>query len=97
MTRRVREEIIERNQQSHTGILIRVDSTGETKVQDTGHVNCAERFLVCKGVCCRLNYALCVEEIESGKVKWGQVAVAVGFGLPFVEVFTIGFMVPRGR
>jgi Fe-S-cluster containining protein len=32
--------------------------------------NCEERLHICKAVCCRLQFALSVEEIESGQMKW---------------------------
>jgi Fe-S-cluster containining protein len=33
-------------------------------------VNCAERMHICHAVCCKLNFALNLEEVDSGKVKW---------------------------
>ena len=33
-------------------------------------VNCDERMHICHAVCCKLNFALTAEEVESGKVKW---------------------------
>jgi hypothetical protein len=33
-------------------------------------VNCEERLHICKAACCQLDFALSVEEVESGKVKW---------------------------
>src|SRR3954454_22907689 len=33
-------------------------------------IDCASRLPVCKAACCRLHWALSIEEIESGRVKW---------------------------
>ncbi len=33
-------------------------------------VDCESRMHICKAVCCKLNFALSVAEIELGKVKW---------------------------
>lgn len=33
-------------------------------------VNCQERLPICRAACCRLDFALSVPEVESGKVKW---------------------------
>lgn len=40
-------------------------------------VNCAERMHVCHAVCCKLNFALTVQDIDTGKVKWD-------LGFPFM-------------
>lgn len=66
---RVKEEITARKEQFHSGIAVRVD---QPQPENEHHVfmNCEERYPICKGVCCKLNYALSVEEIESGAIKW---------------------------
>ena len=33
-------------------------------------VNCDERMHICHAVCCKLNFALTPEEVDSGTVKW---------------------------
>jgi Fe-S-cluster containining protein len=64
----VRKEMYEKGELSHAGIGIRIDKSDETP--DLVPVNCSERIHICKAICCKLNFALSVEEIESGKVKW---------------------------
>ena len=46
-------------------VAIRTDEPGEEPL-----IDCASRLPVCKAVCCRLHFALNVEEIESGRMKW---------------------------
>ena len=41
------------------------------------YVNCAERMHICHAVCCKLNFALTVTDIEAAKVKWD-------LGFPFM-------------
>lgn len=64
----VRNEMYEKGEHTHTGVGIHIDNT------PTDHeyvpVNCAERMHICQAVCCKLNFALTVPEIESGKIKW---------------------------
>ena len=48
------------------GVAIRVDGEPTPAVA----VDCAARMPVCQAVCCRLRFALTVEEIESGPLKW---------------------------
>ncbi|WP_430413056.1 YkgJ family cysteine cluster protein [Kordia sp.] len=64
----VRTETLARKEHFHAGIAIRVDAA--EKKDDFVPVNCEERLHICKGVCCKLNFALSVEEIEGGKSKW---------------------------
>jgi len=69
VVQKVRKETVERHEHFHAGIAIRVDGK-ETAIDDFVPVNCDERMHICKGVCCKLNFALSVDEIESGKPKW---------------------------
>jgi hypothetical protein len=50
------------------GVVVRKQGTGSE--HQGGPVDCAARIPVCKAVCCRLRFALTVEEIESGPLKW---------------------------
>jgi len=62
----VRQEIIEKKKFATLGVAIRVDSIEE----ETVSVDCVERLPICQAACCRLRFALTVEEIESGRMKW---------------------------
>ena len=69
VVKKVRTETVERKEHFHAGIAIRMDGE-EKKKDDFVPVNCEERLPVCKGVCCKLNFALSVDEIEDGTAKW---------------------------
>jgi Fe-S-cluster containining protein len=63
----VRQELVEKQEAAHPGLALRVD--GESDDEYTP-VNCEERWHVCKAICCKLDFALNAEEVESGKIKW---------------------------
>jgi len=64
----VKNEIQQKGEVLHTGVALRLDK--EQKEDSFTPVNCAERLPVCKAACCKLNFALSPDEVESGKVKW---------------------------
>ncbi|QHI34915.1 hypothetical protein IMCC3317_02600 [Kordia antarctica] len=68
VVQKVRKETVEHKEHFHAGIAIRVD--GKEKKDVFIPVNCDERMHICKGVCCKLSFALSVDEIEDGKSKW---------------------------
>jgi len=65
----------EKGEIHYPDIALRVDEVGK-KEDSFVPVNCDERRHICKAVCCGLDFALCVEEVESGKIKWD-------FGRPY--------------
>lgn len=67
-TEEIRKEMQEKGELAHAGVGIRIDKSDESRKEVP--VNCDERIHICKAICCKLNFALSVEEIESGKIKW---------------------------
>jgi Fe-S-cluster containining protein len=65
----VRTQIAEAGEAASVGVAVRVDKPGQSGTP-TVPVNCEERIPYCKAVCCRLRFALSVEEIEDGPLKW---------------------------
>jgi len=62
----VRERTEQAGQQADVGIAVRRDEQGEEPV-----IDCEARLHVCKAACCRLHFALSVEEVErGGPLKW---------------------------
>jgi Fe-S-cluster containining protein len=64
----VKKEIIEKKEFAHLGVAVRVDA--EQDDVPFIPVNCDERIHICNAVCCRLSFALSIDEIESGQLKW---------------------------
>lgn len=65
--RKVREEMLASGEISNPGISLRNDKPDDKEFVP---VNCEERMHVCKAVCCKLDFTLSAEEVESGKIKW---------------------------
>lgn len=65
----VKKEVIEKKEYATLGVAIRNDNEA---IESTIFVpvNCEERMSICKAVCCKLSFALSIEEIEEGKLKW---------------------------
>jgi hypothetical protein len=63
-----RRGIAEAGQAATLGVAIRVDGPGPEVPAEA--IDCEARLPLCKAVCCRLRFALTVEEIEAGPVKW---------------------------
>ncbi len=63
-----RKEIADAGRHATLDVAIRVD--GEAPPVPAEAIDCEARIPYCKAVCCRLRFALTVEEIESGPVKW---------------------------
>jgi Fe-S-cluster containining protein len=63
----IREEVRQRGEQFTTGVVIRQDPPQPPTSPD---INCAERLPICKAACCRLSFALSVQELEEGKIRW---------------------------
>lgn len=65
---KVREELAERNELNWQRAMIRNDATDEKKPMT--EVDCKARFHLCKAVCCKLDFALSVVELEQAEIKW---------------------------
>lgn len=64
----VHDETAAAGQLAAVGVAIRVD--GEQAGEPDVVVDCAARLPICKAACCRMRFALSVEEIESGPLRW---------------------------
>ena len=65
---KIQAEKIEKSEHLYNRTAIRMDPVEAN--MDNSPVNCEKRVHICKAVCCKMNFALSVEEIESGKIKW---------------------------
>ena len=63
-----RKGIAEAGMEASVDVAIRTDGTAPPVPADA--IDCEARLPYCKAVCCRLRFALTVEEIEHGPVKW---------------------------
>lgn len=68
-TNKVRSELTQRNELNGARTMVR----SEDPVEDFKapvQVDCESRLHICHAVCCKLDFALSIPEVESGKVKW---------------------------
>jgi Fe-S-cluster containining protein len=63
-----RDELVEREETFNPQLALRVDDAPSDA--PTVPVDCAARMPICRSVCCKLSFALTVEEIEAGVVRW---------------------------
>ena len=68
-TSNVRQELIDRGELTGPGIAVQVESP-ETATQSSVPVDCNARMPICQAVCCKLDFALTIEEVEAGSIKW---------------------------
>ena len=62
----VRERTEQAGHHAHVGIAVRV----EQEIEEP-EIDCAARLPICKAACCRLHFALSVEEVErGGPLRW---------------------------
>jgi Fe-S-cluster containining protein len=65
---KVRTEAAHTGDAAGPGVALRLDPAESGAATVT--VNCAERMPICHSICCKLDFPLTAEEIESGKVRW---------------------------
>ena len=65
----VTEELRQRGELAGASPVVRMDPASDG-APAPARVDCAKRLHVCQAVCCRLDFALSVPEIEGGRVKW---------------------------
>jgi Fe-S-cluster containining protein len=65
---RVRQELTDRGELNGPGTIVR--SVDAQEPEPVVKVDCAARMHICHAVCCSLDFALSVEELDSGNVKW---------------------------
>jgi Fe-S-cluster containining protein len=65
----IRDEAVKRGEAMGAGVAIRLDPDDAPEAPDV-IVNCAERMPICHSICCKLDFPLTANEIESGAVRW---------------------------
>ena len=65
----VRSETAASGEVPGPGVAIRLDPPEQQAAAEV-KVDCAARMHVCHAICCKLDFALTHEEVESGKIKW---------------------------
>lgn len=69
--KQVGQRLVEKFTETGMGVAMTNDerdkyALGESSVQ----IDCDNRIPLCRGACCRLSFALTVQDLEEGRVKW---------------------------
>lgn len=56
--------------QQGMGVVLQDPAHGKYTFQHTAAIDCAERVHLCKAACCRLPFALSMQDVEEGVVRW---------------------------
>jgi Fe-S-cluster containining protein len=65
----VRQELVDRGELAGPGIAVRIEEPEDTP-RPPVEVDCKARMHICHAVCCKLDFALSIAEVEVGKIKW---------------------------
>ena len=52
------------------GVALTDDEKDKYAFERTVEIDCENRLALCRGACCRLSFALTVQDLEEGSVKW---------------------------
>ncbi|MGH9497264.1 MAG: YkgJ family cysteine cluster protein [Candidatus Sulfotelmatobacter sp.] len=62
-------ELRQRKELAGVRTMVRMEK-GNAQAEAAVEVDCSARLHICHAACCRMDFALSVEEVEGGKIKW---------------------------
>ena len=68
--KQVGKRLVEKFTETGIGVALTDDDRNKYDYASSVEVDCASRLELCRGACCRLKFALTVQDLEEGKVKW---------------------------
>jgi hypothetical protein len=68
--RAVGTRLVEKFVEKGMGVALANDEGDKYGCQNAAHIDCENRLHLCHAACCRLRFALTVQDVEEGKVKW---------------------------
>jgi hypothetical protein len=66
----VGERLLEKFTEKGMGVALTKDGTDKYACQSTVAIDCENRIPLCRAACCRLRFALTLQDVEEGRVKW---------------------------
>lgn len=66
----VGQRLVEKFTEKGMGVALTKDEQDKYSYQGEALVDCDDRIHLCNAVCCRLRFALSIQDVEEGKVKW---------------------------
>lgn len=68
--KQVGQRLVEKFVETGLGVALTDDEGDKYSYQSEVQIDCESRLALCRGACCRLKFALTVQDLEEGKVKW---------------------------
>jgi hypothetical protein len=68
--RQVGQRLVEKFAAKGMGVALTKDEQDKYSVQSETRIDCENRVHLCRAACCRLRFALSVQDLEEGQVKW---------------------------
>lgn len=68
--RKVGQRLVEKFAEKGMGVALTDDEKDKYTYERTVQIDCEARMPLCRGACCRLSFALTVQDLEEGAVKW---------------------------
>lgn len=68
--RLIGERLLEKFSQKGMGVAITNEETDKYACAGTVTIDCENRRRLCRSACCRLRFALTLQDVEEGRVKW---------------------------
>lgn len=75
--RQVGQRLSEKFAEKGMGVALTNDEQDKYAYEGSVQIDCENRIALCRGACCRLSFALTVQDLEEGSVKWD-------FGRPYM-------------
>ena len=66
----VGERLVEKFVEKGMGVALTKDEPDKYSYQSDIEIDCENRAPLCRAACCRLRFALTIEDVEEGHVKW---------------------------
>jgi len=64
------QKILEKFNQTGVGVALMKDEQDKYGCANNVRIDCDARLPLCRAACCRLSFALSVQDVEEGRVRW---------------------------
>jgi len=68
--KQVGQRLVEKFAEKGMGVALTDDEKDKYAYEGAVQIDCENRIALCRGACCRLSFALTVQDLEEGAVKW---------------------------
>jgi Fe-S-cluster containining protein len=68
--RKVGQRLVEKFAEKGMGVALTDEGNDKYAFEGGVEIDCQNRIALCRGACCRLSFALTVQDLEEGTVKW---------------------------